>query len=417
MNKPAIAFLAQPFDGVLPPYQNSVGIYTYEIAQRLSDEFEVHVIIPHIEGREKKELIRGSHFHYLSTNLDKNLQKVFRKIFGYEALTEFSHRYYHLIYVIQAALLIRKYQCRIVHTYNFSQFPRLLKLINPELKTLVSMRCEWLSQLPRQLIYQQLKSVDSVIGCSEYITGKAEICFPESKTVFDTIHTGFDTYRINYRESIASSDNNTVLFVGRISPEKGVHTLIEAFAIAKRFEPALKLCLVGGHGQLKSHLLVDLADDPRVKALQRFYQTGSPTEYIDHIKGLITKHKLESSVEFVGGVPYEEVVVFQSKAFVLVNPSLSEAFGRAPVEAMSIGLPVIASRVGGHPELIGEDKTIGLLVEPEQPTEMAEAILTLFKDRSMRKSFASGARQCVEQLYSWENISNKLKVHYRTMLD
>ena len=53
--------------------------------------------------------------------------------------------------------------------------------------------------------------------------------------MFDTIQTGFDTYRINYRESIASSDNNTVLFVGRISPEKGVHTLIEAFAIAKRF--------------------------------------------------------------------------------------------------------------------------------------------------------------------------------------
>ena len=61
-----------------------------------------------------------------------------------------------------------------------------------------------------------------------------------------------------------------------------------------------------------------------------------------------------------------------------MNPSPSEAFGRAPVEAMSIGLPVIASRVGGHPELIGEDKTIGLLVEPEQPSEMAEAILTLF---------------------------------------
>ena len=416
MTKTPIAVLAQPFDGVLPPYQNSVGIYSYEIAQRLAEDFEVHVIIPYVNGRDKIEQINGGHFHYLSLKPDNYLQRLYRKLFGNNALEDFSHNYYHLAYVIQAAFIIRKYHCKIVHTYNFSQFPRILKLINPNLKALVNMRCEWLSQLPHKQLAKQLESIDSIVGCSEYITEKAASRFPDSDTAFDTIHIGFDTERFAYNHEIAKNDKNTVLFVGRISPEKGVHTLIEAFAIAKRSNPALKLCLVGSHGQLRSSLLVDLADDPRVTALKRFYQTGSSSEYIDHLKGLITQHQLEDSVELTGTVPYDEVVAYQSRSLVLVNPSLSEAFGRGPVEAMCVGLPVILTRIGGHPELIGENQDLGFLVEPEQANEMAEAILTLSQNKELRIKFAKGSRQRAEQLFSWNNISKNLKAHYQSML-
>ena len=416
MHKQSIAILAQPFDGVLPPQQNSIGIYSYEIAQQLSDQYDVHILIPHVNGHEKMKHVNGGHFHYLSIKPDYYLQQIYKKVFGHDALNDFSHRFYYFAYVLQAALVIRKYNCKIVHTYNFSQFPKLLKRINPNLKTLVNMRCEWLSQLPQKQIAQQLTHVDAIVGCSQYIAAKAANRFPESHSKFSTIHIGFDTNRLSYNPDIADRENNTVLFVGRLSPEKGVHTLIEAFAIAKRSKPSLKLCLVGSHGRLGAHMLVDLSDDPLVLALKRFYKTDSQSEYMDFLRNLITSYDLDDSVEIVGPVTHKEVVAFQSKALTLVNPSLSEAFGRSPVEAMCIGLPTILTQIGGHPELAGKEQSCGLLVDPEQPEEMATAILKLSEDRLLRIKLAKAGRQHAEQNFSWDKTCDNLTALYQTML-
>jgi glycosyltransferase involved in cell wall biosynthesis len=291
----------------------------------------------------------------------------------------------------------------------------VIRRFNPRLKLSLQMRCEWLNQLDRSQLDRNLRSIDTVIGCSEYITNRAAERFPDATTRFMTIYNGIDTKRFAYEPEIAGNGGKQVLYMGRLSPEKGVHTLVEAFAMAHRADPELRLCLVGGQRQLPSRMLVDLADDPLVLDLKRYYTTGSDGEYIAALRGMIRDHGLSAAVQMPGNIPYDEVVAYYRSATMLVNPSLSESFGRGPAEAGAIGLPVIASTACGLPEIVVDGET-GLLVPPEQPGALAEAILRLSNDSSLRRELSVAAQQRVEARFSWSAVSAEVAAHCHASL-
>ena len=101
------------------------------------------------------------------------------------------------------------------------------------------------------------------------------------------------------------------------------------------------------------------------------------------------------------------------RSHILINPSLSESFGIALVEAMASQLPVIATRVGGMVEIVENGKT-GLLVNAAKPQELAEAIIKL-SEQSLRESMGNAGRQRVEKMFTWEKITTSLIEAYQSI--
>jgi glycosyltransferase involved in cell wall biosynthesis len=125
-------------------------------------------------------------------------------------------------------------------------------------------------------------------------------------------------------------------------------------------------------------------------------------------------------------LPKDEVIALYSGAEVFVCPSIYEPFGIINLEAMACGTPVVASAVGGIPEVVVPGET-GLLVPVEQMQEapfepvnadafafhLAEAINELMRDEARRRSMGRQARRRVEEVFSWDAIARRTADLYR----
>jgi sugar transferase (PEP-CTERM/EpsH1 system associated) len=155
-----------------------------------------------------------------------------------------------------------------------------------------------------------------------------------------------------------------VVMVGRLSPEKNVDALLRAAAIATRQRPELRFEIAG--------------DGPCMPAL----------------RALATQLGLESRVQFLGDV--RDVASLLKRASIFVLPSLTEGISLTLLEAMARGLPVVATRVGGNPEVVADEET-GILVPPADPQALAHAIVGLTDESDRCKQMGIAGRQRVER--------------------
>jgi glycogen(starch) synthase len=170
-----------------------------------------------------------------------------------------------------------------------------------------------------------------------------------------------------------SAECRTVLFVGRLYPEqKGLDPLIRAFARLP-VELGLRLRLVG--------------EDWGGRAL---------------VARLARSLGVEDRVTMTGPVSRQELLREYSNADLFVLPSLFEPYGIVLTEAMAAGLPIVASRVGGIPEVVGEGED-ALLCPPADPVALADAIEQLARDGALRSRFAEAGLQRVQQ-FSWDRV-------------
>ena len=103
-------------------------------------------------------------------------------------------------------------------------------------------------------------------------------------------------------------------------------------------------------------------------------------------------------------------------ADVFVLPSITaEAFGIVILEAMASGLPVVATNVGGIPEIIRESES-GLLVPPGNELELRNAIEKLLLDDDLREWFGNNGRKAVEEKYSWDKVVGRIEKTYEEVL-
>jgi glycosyltransferase involved in cell wall biosynthesis len=194
-----------------------------------------------------------------------------------------------------------------------------------------------------------------------------------------------------------------------VSPEKGLHVLVDAFAQVHSACPNAELSIVGPTPPLPPELLAVLSRDPKVSALSRFY----PDDYVAQLTRRVPPD-VAAGVSFVGPVAHGDTVRYYRAADVYVMPSLSEAFGMAAVEAMAVGLPVVASRVEGIPETVCDEVT-GLLVAPDDSGALAQALLRLLGDERLRRAMGEAGRRRAVQRFSWERIVQTLGDHYQRL--
>jgi len=202
------------------------------------------------------------------------------------------------------------------------------------------------------------------------------------------IHNGIDLEKWKYipmddslKKEYAIKDDY-ILFIGRPTPQKGMEYLVDA---ADEIPVQIVIGAVGADTK-----------DYEVKM----------NEKVKKKKNILWIHKR---------LKEEEYVQLYSSAKVFVCPSVYEPFGIINLEAMACKTPVVASAVGGIKEVVIPEKT-GILVEPSNPIQIAEAVNRLLRNEKLSKKFGENGRERVERYFSWSNIAEQTKKLYETLL-
>lgn len=195
-----------------------------------------------------------------------------------------------------------------------------------------------------------------------------------------TIPNGVDCDRFSTRGPLADAP---AAYVGRLTPEKDLPTLIEAAAIAVRRRPTFRLS-IAGHGPCAAELA----------ALAR-------------IRGL------EGHVRFVGDV--RDVPAFLAESSLFVLPSRTEGMPLTVIEAMACGLPVVATRVGGTPEVVLDGET-GTLVPAGNAPAMAEAMLALHGDHARATAMGERGRRRAREGFDVRSMVERYESLYREIV-
>jgi len=130
---------------------------------------------------------------------------------------------------------------------------------------------------------------------------------------------------------------------------------------------------------------------------------------------LVQKHSLQDCVTMLGYVPRDQLYQYYHQADIFVLPSLSESFGQVLLEAMSCGLPVIATAVGGIPETIRPERN-GLLIPPSDSQKLVEAVRYLAARPALRDEIGRNNATHVRKHYSWSAVAARYESLYRDVL-
>jgi glycosyltransferase involved in cell wall biosynthesis len=125
---------------------------------------------------------------------------------------------------------------------------------------------------------------------------------------------------------------------------------------------------------------------------------------------------ISDRVSVVSGLEDAEIAGLLASAEVACVPSLYEGFSLPAVEAMSCGTPLVATRAGAIPEVVGTSEEAALLVPPRDSGRLAQAIGRLLDDADLRARLGDGGRRRAEENYSWAAVAAKTAAHYETVL-
>jgi len=413
-----VALVAQPYDGILPPNQNSIGLIAYNTAIEMACQADVTLFGKRRPGLEPPGDL-PFRVSFVSGGADDTLQYVathyprWARPFGIPAIADAFHGYARSI-----AKELDRSNYDVVHVMNYWSWCRRFKNRARNRRVVLEMQAEWLSQMDEQQVSTELEAVDAVVAVSDHIARLFRESFPSYRGTVVTAYNGVDVeaFRPGSATDVYRGEVLPILFVGRVSPEKGIHTLIEAFAqVVSRIDRA-RLIIVGARATLREDFIVSISSDPLVRALSRFYNGSVSSDYQQHLDSLVKRLNLADKVQFIGRVPHKELPERYRTSSLVVNPSLSESFGISIVEGMACGIPVVGTKVGGMLETITDGET-GLLVEPERPDLLAEAILSLLNDPDTAGQMGKKGRERAVERFSWHARAERLLTAYRMVLN
>jgi spore coat protein SA len=218
---------------------------------------------------------------------------------------------------------------------------------------------------------------DACIFVSDAIRQQALKWIPWLRNTY-VVHNGADD-SVFYPAAPETRSRNpvpVVLFIGRLVPIKGVHVLMEAMRILQERKVRVVCRIVGSS----------------------FLHGSKVTPYV---RELLKKHP--SNVEFKGFCAHTDVADQYRAADMLCCPSVwQEPFGNVNIEAMACGIPVVATRVGGIPEIAAEGGIV--LIGPKSAVELANAIQKLAEDENLRAKVAAEGLQAFQQHFTWAAI-------------
>jgi spore coat protein SA len=297
-------------------------------------------------------------------------------------------------YLNKAIRYARKYKFDYIQVENRPHYILRLKRYFPRTPLILVLHSfTFLNLLSEQVKRSVLRKADTIICNSHFIMQSYMQEFPKYAAKFHMIYLGVDTNRFTpppvqkntmlLCHSLSNSFN--VLYAGRVIPRKGVSILIQAVGHVRKKHPFVKLIIVGPC----------LSKDYKAKLLALAKQEKVPVHFFNKIK------------------PSSMHRVYRLGNCFVCPTQFPEAFGLVNVEAMSNGLPVIASRRGGIPEII--DETSGILVDDyKNPQAFAFAIEQIIASPLLADSLAKKGREVVLQKFDWDMTASRYHDFYTT---
>lgn len=229
-----------------------------------------------------------------------------------------------------------------------------------------------------------VKSVDIFLSCTHF---NAWQIYSRYKVYPTVVYHGVDPEvfkpippdaEVKRRLGIGPEDA-VLIYAGRLEGLKGVHYIFEALSCQPLAKEKVKPLIIGGGA------------------------------YEESLKGLSKKLGLENKVRFLGFVPHRELPRYYSVSHIAVYPSIGdEAFGISIAEAMACEVPVIATHLGGIPEVVGTDERCGILIPPRDSSALAEGILRLIGDGDLREQMGFEARKRIVEHFTWGKVTDQI---------
>ncbi|MBN2362604.1 glycosyltransferase family 4 protein [candidate division WOR-3 bacterium] len=245
----------------------------------------------------------------------------------------------------------------------------------------------------KAFLQKPFSKIDGLIAVSEEAKESVEKYL---KGNFRIIPNGVDSNYFNPdlpRVDKFSENDFNIFFAGRFDPRKGVTYLVKGFYFILKFVPDAKLWIGGGDKYRKLGLDFIMS---RLKA-------KNPV--------------IASRVEYLKFIPYAELPRYFASADIFCSPAIGgESFGIVLIEAMACGTPVVASNIAGYKEVVSDNKD-GLLFKPRDIKDLARKVVTLAKDRQLRKKMGENGRKKVLEKYSWDKVTDSIEDYYYEVLE
>ena len=358
-----------------------------ELNKHLSDDFDVFVVAPHAQNTRKTEKIDGvkiSRFQYfwpacferlaLGSGIINNLKS--------NPLLYLQIPSFFLCEYFTARKIIRKEKIDIIHTHwllpsgivgvylkKFYKIPLLATAHGSDVNDITSF-------LGKKLLKIVVKNSDFLTATNERLKESLEKF--HLKTPIKVIPMGVDT-KLFAPGAKKSKFSKTILLAGRLLQNKGFSNVILALpAILKKF-PDAKLLIAGG-GKYKNNLI-----------------------------SLCRKLGIEKSVKFLGWIDNKKIPKFLQSGDIFILPTTShEGSPVALLEAASVGLPIIASKISGVDKIV-IDKKNGILIPKGNVKALQREIINLFENPKKMKELSLNSRQHIKENYDWNKIAKRFK--------
>jgi glycosyltransferase involved in cell wall biosynthesis len=235
--------------------------------------------------------------------------------------------------------------------------------------------------------YRIMENCDRITAVSRYTKEVTVPHYMQDKT--EVVYNGVDEKRFkprkddSIREKFGIGDAPLLLTNARLIPQKGLYYLIEAFYMLKKEFRDAKLIIIG-KGPLRDVL-------------------GSHCFRLG----------VQDSVFFVTGIPEQELPLYYNNATLFVLPSLWEPSAVVLYEALASGKAIVATRVGGNPEIVSGE--CGVLVPPHNAHELYDKIKLLLEDEKMRRRMERNSRKRAVENFTWDIAAERYERIYKKL--
>lgn len=366
MNKQIVVFSC-----FYDPYLSGAERMVKEVIERLSGRFDFYIVTARLNRQlprlERRQVEQGNY-------------TIVRIGFGYP-IDKF-------LYPLLAPLQAWQMASSIVHAVmeSYAGIALLIyKLFGGKQKTILTLQSgdldmpEKVKKIPTWLWQKIHQSPGLVIGISSTLEERAKR-LGAAKTL--VIPNGVDFKRLEEIQK-EQPKQPTISVVARLSKEKGLDDLIKSLPlIAKKF-PDIKLVMVGD-GNMRSELM------------------------------FLTKELgVAERVRFMGALPNEQAMREVAHSSIFVLPSLGEGLGIVILEAQALGVPVVATNIGGIPDCV-KDGSTGLLVPVKNPEAIAEAVIKILENQSLAATLVANAKAELYR-FDWQRIAEQYADIYHLM--
>lgn len=389
------------------PTWSGVGTYVVELIKNLDQNIEVHVVTFVRKGFNGKDFstLNYDFSEYFGSNVHVHFIGVANDTFLYNA----RFQYDCLRFVPK---LVKEENLDLIHSHSAHMPDLLLRLRKSHIPTLTTVHTTIrgqregtkasktpffnleFSEKMTLLTYPLLHLADEFyfargtyyIAPSEWMKKYLMADHPNlEKNVYVVPH-GVNTTLFTPSDAKGSGNRNVVLFVGRLVALKGILYMVRAIPLILKEHPNTLFVFIG---------------------------PGDKNPYVEELSKWRVKNE---NFLFLGQIDHVSLAKWFSLSDIYVLPSLSESFSLTLLEAMSCGLTVVVSNVGGPSEII-ENNVNGLLIKPGSVKAIAEAVTFLLDNPDIRSNFGNKARKTMEKNYTWHKTALKTSSLYKQAIE